>query len=139
MPESNDAVSVTDERNGNRPTRAVSVEIEDALNDGHAVESVSAMQLFCAIVAEMLLARSAHSTVAGLPSVAFRRLARGLTECRVDESAWRCPSRCDCSCTRRNVFWGRMTFAVYGRIALYLSRSRWSNERFLQNRVCTHQ
>jgi len=42
---SNDVRSVTDDKNGNRPTSVLSVDIEEALKAGHSVEPVKEMQL----------------------------------------------------------------------------------------------
>jgi hypothetical protein len=46
-PESNEEVSETEARNGNKPVKLLSVEMDAALKAGHAVESASDMQ-FCA-------------------------------------------------------------------------------------------
>jgi hypothetical protein len=50
MPESKDAVSVTEDRKGKKPTKVLSVDIEEALNAGHAAELSSDMQLWAAAV-----------------------------------------------------------------------------------------
>lgn len=57
-PESKLAVLVTEDRKGNRPMRALLVEIDEALKDGHAAESASDMQDW-ASAAGRLLASSA--------------------------------------------------------------------------------
>lgn len=57
---SKDAVSVTAAKKGNRPVMASSVEMEDALNDGQAVESAKDTQLW-AMAAGMLLMSSART------------------------------------------------------------------------------
>ena len=64
-PESNDAVSVTVDRKGNKPVRLLFVDMEEALKAGHAVESVKGMQ-FCAIVTGRLAASSVVVAVARL-------------------------------------------------------------------------
>jgi hypothetical protein len=57
-PESKDAVSETDDKKGQMPTRSLLVEIDAALNAGHWVDLAREMQ-FCAIAEGMLLASSA--------------------------------------------------------------------------------
>ena len=44
-PESNDSVSVTDDRKGKRPTTASSVDIDEALKAEHAVDPSRDIQL----------------------------------------------------------------------------------------------
>ena len=60
MPESNEAVSVTDERNGKRPTSVLSVDTDDALNAAHVLESARDMKLWAMAVGR-LLAKSAQT------------------------------------------------------------------------------
>lgn len=55
-PESNEATSVTLERNGKKPTSWLSVDMDEPLKAGHAREPERDMQ-FCAIDVEMKLAR----------------------------------------------------------------------------------
>lgn len=82
MPESNDAVSVTDDRKGNSPTSELSVDMEEALKDGHATDLASDMQL-CAIAVGRLLASNAHNAVDGLLWCVFRRFDRRCDRCRL--------------------------------------------------------
>lgn len=68
---------MTSDKNGNRPDKLSLVEMEAALNAGHAVESASEMQPFCAIVMGILPASSVQSVV-----VRFRRVCGRRPRCR---------------------------------------------------------
>jgi hypothetical protein len=70
--ESNDAVSVTEDRNGKRPTNSLSVDTEEALNAGHAAELSSDMQL-CAIADGTTAANSTQAAVDVRMCEVFRR------------------------------------------------------------------
>lgn len=61
-PESKEDVSVTEERNGNKPVKSLLVEMEAELNAGHAVESRSGMQS-CALASEALQTSKAQREV----------------------------------------------------------------------------
>ena len=74
-PVSNDAVSVTDDKNGKRPISALSVDMDEALKEGHATELARGIQ-FCAMAVEIPPASSARTNVVAPKSDAVFRLDR---------------------------------------------------------------
>ena len=96
-PVSKDTVSVTEDKKGKRPTSVLSVDIDEALNDGHSLELVSEIQ-FCAIAAGRLVASSAHTTMAALECDIF---------CRCDDRPGRTSeqstSNCDFEVVRASI------------------------------------